>query len=85
MNHPAAYKIKLAPADHADWSGDARDRVYRGAVEEVGPGILDDEESMERYRAMLIVGNMIYYTGGVKIADAVFIETTDIIAYEEAA
>jgi hypothetical protein len=86
VNHPAAYKIKVAPADHVDWSGDQRDRVYRGVVEDVGPGILveDDEGSMERYRASLVIGNMIYYTGGVKIGQSVFIETTDIYAYEEA-
>lgn len=82
MIHPAAYKIKVAPADHGDWSGDARDRVYRGIVEDVGTGILEDDESLERYRAIVVVGNMVYYTGGIKIGESVFIETTDIIAYE---
>jgi hypothetical protein len=82
-NHPAAYRIKVAPTDHVDWSGDVRDRINRGAIEEVGPGILDEVEDHERWGGALKVGNIVYYNGGMKISDSIFIETTDIIAYEE--
>lgn len=83
MNHPAAYRIKIAPMDHTDWSGDTRDRINRGAVEEVGPGILDDEMEHERWSRALRAGNTVYYQNGIKIHESIFIEPADIISYDE--
>lgn len=84
--HPSAYFIKVAPTAHADFSGDMRDRVSRGIIEEVGTGIMDDTEDTERWSSVLRVGNTVFYRGGVKISDSVYLKPHEweIIAFEEA-
>lgn len=77
---PAAYKIKVAPLGLAE----GHDLVLKGVVEEVGSGILDDPEDHERWGEALRRGNTVFYRDGITIDGSVFIETTDIIAFEEA-
>lgn len=86
MIQPSAYYIKVAPTAHADFSGDLREGINRGIVEEVGQGVLEDTEDIERWGPVLKTGNTVYYKGGVKILDAIYLKPHDyeIIAFEEA-
>lgn len=88
MNLPAAYYIKIAPTDHADYSGDMSQRINRGVIEAVGTGILQEVEDQERWN-FLKPGTVIYYKGGYKIADSIYVKVEygrlddEIISYEE--
>lgn len=86
MIQPSAYFIKVAPTAHADFSGDLREGIYRGIIEEVGQGILEDTDDMERWGPSLKTGNTVYYKGGIKIENSVYLKPHDyeIIAFEPA-
>jgi hypothetical protein len=81
MNHPSAYRVKVVPTSGVDYGG-AGDHIWRATVEEVGQGLLLEPDDAEMWGRILQPGNIVYYQGGIKIEDAVYVETTDVVAYE---
>jgi hypothetical protein len=82
MKHPGAYHIRIAPIGDEQNAGSMDDLIHKGIVEEVGTAILLEPDDHERLGEMLTAGNTVYYRGGFKIGDSIFIESTDIISYE---
>lgn len=62
-----------------------RERVNRAAVEAVGSGILLQEDAEPERWSFLREGTIIYYIGGTKVGDAVYVNIHEdqIICYEE--
>jgi hypothetical protein len=55
--------------------------VKRGVISHVD--YVDDSEAEEYVKERLAPGVVVYYMGGVSISDITFVQSSEIIAYEE--
>jgi hypothetical protein len=85
MKRPSSGYIRVSPIAPEQKIGHVDELILRGVIEEVGVGILGpDPDEHERWGEVLTPGNTIYYRGGWRVDDCVFIEPTAIICYETA-
>jgi co-chaperonin GroES (HSP10) len=65
----------IVPLDEGD------DETRRGVIIRID--YVDDTEDTEYVRERLREGTVVYFTGGITISDIIFLQSSQIIAYEE--